>query len=260
MAGGFNLTKTCASKVLMYHGVYSEISSRPFYREEGAEIYDVSAEDFEAQISWLKEQGYTTGVNQEDEAKKITITFDDGEMNNFKEAFPILKRYGFTAYFFIIAQRIGKKGYMGWNEIKKMMDAGMRIGSHGLTHSILTKLKDSHLEEELEGSKRTLENNLNRTIEDLSIPRGFYNDRIIEKALQTGYRRVFVTERGYRSKLPCITRIAVKKNWSLKKFKMIVLNKTPWGEIVFNTGKKAVKSVLREDGYNRLRGAILRII
>src|SRR5690348_350360 len=101
--------------ILMYHGVLSDRSLIPADRETGAALYDVSIENFKAQLNVLTDLGYSArlaGQQQAGDASKpIVITFDDGEMNNFRYAFPVLQELGWKAYFFVIVKRIGKKGY-----------------------------------------------------------------------------------------------------------------------------------------------------
>lgn len=235
--------------VLMYHGVTSPTSPSPENRETGADLYDVSAVNFRAQIKWLHDNG-----------KKPVITFDDGEMNNFTEAFPVLKEFGFTAYFFVIIKRVGKKGYMGWAELQKMVEGGMTIGSHGLTHEILTNLQESQMEEELRASKSNLEINLNTTIEDLSIPRGFCNDKILQAAYEKGYKNIFISDRPCHVKLKCYNRVAVKGSWSIKRFAQAMAGETPLRESIGTFFKRSAKTILREAGYNWVRSGIIRLL
>jgi peptidoglycan/xylan/chitin deacetylase (PgdA/CDA1 family) len=255
--GRFHLNS--APKVLMYHGIYSKTTLCPPWRETGAELYDVSVERFRSHMLWLKQEGYTTDLESSSE-KKVVITFDDGEMNGYREAWPILKEAGFKATFFIIVKRIGRNGYMGWKELKELLAAGMKVGSHGLTHNILTNLMDSQIEEELEGSKRTLEINLNSPIEEISIPRGFCNDKIIDKAHQLGYKRVYISDKPYHVQSACLTRIAVKRNWSLKRLKLAMRDQVPISESMALLLKKGTKTVLTENGYNFVRSMVLRIV
>jgi len=234
---------------LMYHGITSQNVKSPPDREAGAELYDVSVDNFRAQMLWLK-----------DSDKKTILTFDDGEMNNYKVAFPIIKEFGFDAYFFIIVKKIGKNGYMGFQELKSLIDAGMTIGSHGLSHSILTNLKDSQIIEELKASKKCLETNLGIPINDFSVPRGFCNDKIIKMALEAGYTRIFISQRPEYLSLDCLPRIAVKTNWPLKRFQQALESHVPIGEIIGDAFKNTAKIVLRESGYNFLRRTLIYII
>src|SRR5580698_694878 len=120
----------------MYHGILSNPSSpAPEIRGVGAELYYISLDSFIDQMKWLKDNGYTPVLFDDTKAllgpKSVIITFDDGEMNNFQDALPVLNDYGWKAYFFIIIKLIGNDGYMGWKEHKELHRTGMVVGSHG---------------------------------------------------------------------------------------------------------------------------------
>ena len=185
--------------ILTYRAVVTEWTSLPENREAGAELYDVTVANFQDQMQLLKPNQYNVGVFGDDSlaphARQVIITFDDGEMNNFDQAFPILKQCGFPAYFFIIAKYIGHSGYMGWDEIRELHKAGMTIGSHGFSHEILTNLLDTQIEEELRASKKYLERNLGFEVDTFSVPKGFCDDNVIQKAYDAGYKRIFISDR-----------------------------------------------------------------
>ena len=252
-------------KCLMYHGIIAKGVTLPPEREVGAHLYDVSLENFTEHIDWLLENRYsivklenTPGAPMS--GNKVILTFDDGVMNNFMNAFGVLRVRKLPAYFFIIVKRVGKEGYMGWEEIKKLHNGGMMIGSHGLTHEVLTNLNETQVEEELSVSKKTLERNLNIPIESLSIPRGFCNKTVIDIARQVGYKTIFVSDRP--ANIPAsevISRIPVKGNWTLKRFKQAIAGETPFSEVVGSGLKKAAKTILRESGYNGLRSLIIKM-
>src|SRR3989338_1829059 len=130
---------------LMYHGIIGKTTIVPPLREEGADLYDISVENFSRQIEWLHNNHYmSVACGQADSpetTKKIILTFDDGEENNYIEALPILIQHRFRAYFFITVGRVGKDGYMDWPKLHALHQAGMTIGSHGLSHEILTDRK-----------------------------------------------------------------------------------------------------------------------
>jgi peptidoglycan/xylan/chitin deacetylase (PgdA/CDA1 family) len=249
--------------ILMYHGITSDPSMVPADRETGAGLYDVSLDHFKAQMNRLKDKGYVPALFENfktlEAPKQIVITFDDGELNNFRYAFPVLQDFGWKAYFFVIVKRIGKKGYMNWKELRELRQAGMIIGSHGLTHEILTNLLDSQMEEELRASKKNLEINLGEPIDSISIPRGFCNDRIIDAAYKLGYKIVFISERPAGLKSGCFSRMAVKSGWSLKRFDQALSGKVPLAEIGGGAVKKIFKTILRESGYNWVRGFLIKL-
>ncbi|HBR15660.1 MAG TPA: hypothetical protein DD723_09030 [Candidatus Omnitrophica bacterium] len=254
--------KSVNLSALMYHGIVSAGVATPDDREVGAELYDMPVAHFKAQMEYLKNRNYKVVVNGTgaEMGNHVIITFDDGEMNNFDLAFPVLRGLGFKAYFFIIAARVGRKGYMGMAEMKALHGAGMIIGSHGLSHEILTNLKETQIEEELTASKKYLERNLEIPIEALSVPRGFCNDKIIQMAYTAGYKTVFISERPKRLKVECIDRIPVKGHWSLQRFEQALTGNVPWGEKIGEQAKQSAKFILREGGYNWVRSVILKLV
>ena len=94
-------------KILMYHAIMDSRCLVPEDRETGAELYDLPAASFEGHMAFLKDHGYKVVTAQQaltaPDDKHVVLTFDDGELNNFQIALPILKKYNFPAYFFIIA-------------------------------------------------------------------------------------------------------------------------------------------------------------
>lgn len=248
--------------VLMYHGIVDGKCPLPEDRETGADLYDLSAKKFDEHMDFLQKNGYS--VCQANPAasyspKDIIITFDDGELNNFQVALSILKKYGFTAYFFIIVSRVGRKGYMTWEQIKSLHEQGMIIGSHGLSHQILTSLLDSQIDEELRASKRTIEVNLNIPVDTISIPRGFCNESLIQKAYELGYKTIFISDRPADVKSPCLSRIAIKDNWTTQHLENALLGKRTLTQSLFLGTKKIFKIVLKENGYNKIRSVLIKV-
>jgi peptidoglycan/xylan/chitin deacetylase (PgdA/CDA1 family) len=249
--------------ILMYHGIVHDASSLPPNRELGADLYDVSVRNFEDQMNWLKAHLFEPAKCEDStppDSKKIILTFDDGEMNNYTHALALLRELRFPAYFFVIGKRVGKPGYLGWPELRQLIDAGMVIGSHGLSHEILTNLADTQVEEELRASRKFLMNNLGTNIDALSIPRGFCNDKIIQIAYAVGYKNVFISERPNNLRMRCLSRLAVKGNWTLKRFEQAVTGNIPLPEKILDGIKKASKKVLRGGLYNQVRNLLIRII
>ena len=254
------MTKQKFPIILMYHGVVSQDVAVPPDRETGAELYDLDVQKFQEQMQFVKEHGYPVQTLEERESleeREIILTFDDGELNNFQKAFPILRDFNFPAYFFVTVNRIGKKGYMGWEELMELRDSGMVIGSHGLNHQILTGLSNKKVDQELTESKAILENHLKINVDNFSVPRGFYNLKIIELAQGAGYKRVFVSQLQNSADTFCLERVAVKGDWSLKRFELALERKTPPEEVLVNSSKNIIKNIIGGSGYDRLRNFLL---
>ena len=244
----------------MYHAIMDARCPAPEDRETGAELYDLPAAAFERHMAFLKDNGYeVVTADRAVSDRQVVLTFDDGELNNFQIALPILKKYNFPAYFFIIAGKAGKQGYLSWEDIRALRQAGMIVGSHGLSHQILTNLMDTQMEEELGASKRTIGINLDINVDTLSIPRGFCNDELISKAYELGYKTIFISDRPRELKSSCLSRTAVKSRWTVVHLARALEGKMTWMESVLSMSKKIIKRVLREGGYNRLRSLLIKM-
>ena len=171
----------------------------------------VSVQSFDEQMAYLAKNGYKV-VSLEDiilhkkgrielPYKSVAITFDDGYLDNYNNAFPILKKYGFTATIFIVAGLVGKTNkwdespsfpaveLMDWQQICQMSACGITFGSHGLNHKPLSKPKFLlRLPFEIGLSKNIIENKIHRPVNFFGYPYGRDN-YIVE---------VFVKAHGYK--------------------------------------------------------------
>jgi peptidoglycan/xylan/chitin deacetylase (PgdA/CDA1 family) len=187
-------TTTSFVPIVVYHIV------RPAYPDDtpGVRALAQTPEVFDAQMGYLAKSGYrvisfsdleahlTTGASLP--AKPIIISFDDGWSDQFEYAFPILKKYGFTATFFVFTNPIGTRGFLTWAELKEIADAGMTIGSHTRSHPFLTKITDpAKLWREIDGSKQTIEQHLGVSVREFAYPFGQYDPAIIALVEKAGY-------------------------------------------------------------------------
>lgn len=177
--------------ILMYHAI-----GEPIDNSRINDALAVRVNDFKDQMQFLKNNGFTTIdfadlyniLNSQKPPKNpILLTFDDGYLNNYQDAYPILKKYGFKGTFFIITNFVGSPVYMNWDQIKEMAFNDMDIESHTLSHPNLTILSFDQLNSELQGSKKTIEEKLDKRVFVICYPSGKYNDDVIIKAKGTGY-------------------------------------------------------------------------
>jgi len=185
--------------VLAYHKVTDEF-------EWG--ITRVKPESFEQQVEYLKEEGFSnidleellSGKEKKD--KQIAFTFDDGYESVYQNAFPVLKRYGFSATIFLITGYTGKENsweagfgrkfrHLSWEQILEMKESGFQFGSHTVNHPDLTRLNRKSLEYELKKSKEIIEDRLNQEIKFLSYPFGRHNQLVRTEVKNAGYKASF---------------------------------------------------------------------
>jgi peptidoglycan/xylan/chitin deacetylase (PgdA/CDA1 family) len=173
------------------------------------------AKTFERQMRYLKENGYHVitaeelysflGYRQGLPRKSVLITMDDGYRSVYNIAYPILKKYGYTATLFIYTDFVGvSKMAITWNQLKEMQRNGFTIGSHTIYHSDLTKPKDGETEpeyiarvkKELYGSKQIIDKKLGQDTYFLAYPFGYYDQRSIQIARDAGYKMAMSVKRG----------------------------------------------------------------
>ncbi len=173
--------------ILMYHYISAPPPGADKYRID----LSVSPERLESHLRYLRDQGYTT-ISLRDlvyhltqgaplPPKPIILTFDDGYEDQYLNAFPLLKKYGFRGTFFIITDFVTEErpGYMTWSQLKEMVAAGMEIGSHSRNHPDLRGKPVDYLVWQALGSKEAIEAHLGITPRFISWPSGRYDDQAI---------------------------------------------------------------------------------
>lgn len=170
----------------------------------------ISADGFDQQMKYLFDNGYTTITPDQLLAhmkygkplpeKPVMITFDDGYLDNYTTAYPILKKYEQKAVFFLITGYIGvDPRFMNWQQAKEMSDNGMSMQAHTVNHVNLTKLAPEEAYRELAESKRTLEEELGKPVRYLAYPEGGVNKSVAQLAKTAGYRGAFSVRFGEAS-------------------------------------------------------------
>ena len=132
------------------------------------------------------------------------MTFDDGYESVFTNAFPIINDIGGKGSVFIISDFIGHSNrwdsnigfltfpHLSVNQIRELSSAGWTIGSHTRSHKCLIGMNEFQLKNELEGSKKKLEDLIGTAIEYLVPPFGKADRKIIETALDYGYKKILL--------------------------------------------------------------------
>jgi peptidoglycan/xylan/chitin deacetylase (PgdA/CDA1 family) len=128
--------------------------------------------------------------------ERIAITFDDGNKTDVDIALPILKNAGVTAHFFPLTGRIGTPGYLNEDDIRTLHRSGMMIGSHGCRHIPWTTIADDAVLEDINRARDVLGAIVEKNIEDVAIPFGECDFRVVRILRRAGFRRVFTSFHG----------------------------------------------------------------
>jgi peptidoglycan/xylan/chitin deacetylase (PgdA/CDA1 family) len=225
------------------------------------DMITVSPAHFGAQMAFLKKGGYQTldpdqllavlEGREKPSKRSVLITFDDGFLDNYLFAYPVIKKLGLNATIFVVtgwveaasgqpmdsgnfspvshkeAQKMVRSGHaaeviINWDQAREMEESGsIRIESHLNSHQ--KNLSREQLGEELVLSRKLIEKNLRKKCQYLGWPWGNFDREAIDLAKKSGYKGMFTVFRGINgqgSDPARIRRIAVKDTlpgWWLRK-------------------------------------------
>jgi len=254
--------------VIMYHAIEDE--KNPAGAENaGEQLYVLHREQFHEQMAYLHSEGYKTFLFdellclEEWPRKAVVISFDDGHKSNLEIALPILQEYGFKAEFFITTGWIGTPNYLSAEQIVTLHDAGMGIGSHGVSHRYLDDLDDNEIRFELQASKNVLSGITGRTITSFAAPGGRIKPGVADVAKQIDYRIVCTSQPGImlqKSQVTLVPRLALHGETELKTFRDIVKGDGKLIRLLRLRHKllRFAKIILGNWGYEQVRGIVLR--
>jgi peptidoglycan/xylan/chitin deacetylase (PgdA/CDA1 family) len=162
--------------------------------------------DFRAEMGYLADNDYHTvsladvylamALEKKLPPKAVVLTFDDGGLDNYEVAFPILKQHGFTATFFVITKTVGRSGQMTWDQLREMAAQGMSIQSHTVSHPDLRGVSASRLASELSDSRAAIAKAIGQPSYVLCYPSGAYNAQVIKATRAAGYLMAVATDKG----------------------------------------------------------------
>ncbi len=186
--------------VLMYH--------RIGYPDSNPGLF-VSPEVFERQMEFLKIHNYhvvslaylisIVKSGQPVPMNTVVITFDDGYLDNFVNAFPVLKKMDFPATIFMITDNIGKEGWLTEEDLRVLQESSVVIGAHTQSHAFLPPLIRGQMESEIGGSKSRLEAILGRPVTLFSYPAGGVSEEVEQVVRDAGFDGAVTTNYRVRS-------------------------------------------------------------
>ena len=174
--------------ILLYHRIaVSDTDSR----------YYVTPENFEKQLKLLHDWEYTTittvqliqaiTLGTKLPPRPMLITFDDGHLDNYTTAFPIMQKYGFTGVLYLVYNYMDTDQYMNDEQVLEMYNAGWEVGSHSINHLDLTKLNEEKQRREIVESRQLLEERLDIPILTFAYPFGYKDPAVVDYVNFAGY-------------------------------------------------------------------------
>jgi len=184
--------------ILMYHSIsgIDERDRHAYYR------IATDPEVFGAHLRYLRDHRYTA-IGLEEAVRvlsgtaarptrPVVLTFDDGYDDFFITAFPILRRFGFSATVFLPTAYIGKtarefesRRCLTWEQVRELRRGGVEFGSHTVSHPQLNRLRMQDVEQEIRCSKEQIEEKLGCAVKSFSYPYAFpETDRVFRERVR----------------------------------------------------------------------------
>jgi peptidoglycan/xylan/chitin deacetylase (PgdA/CDA1 family) len=190
--------------VLGYHAVSST----------WANSLAVSVEALALQLEYLSKRGYLgltlTDAERRRRAgslprKSVVVTFDDGYASTERAA-PVLASFGFPGTVFLVTDFVESRELLSWpgiedlhsseseaelrplswEGVERLAGAGWEIGSHTMSHPLLTRVEDDRLRRELEGSREVIVRRLG-SCSSIAYPYGLADEHVADAARRAGY-------------------------------------------------------------------------
>ena len=188
----------------MYHSV-----------DSSDHFFNVLPEDFERQMCYLRERGFNiVSLDQLAEYRKagkiprktIAVTFDDGYLDNYTHAFPVLQKYSIPASIFVITdtmthpdrvQGAPRLPMLTESLLIEMDVSGLvSIEPHTVTHPKLTKISEADVEREVRDSRVCIEKILHKKCAHFAYPKGRHNEMVRAVVARDGIENAYIVEPG----------------------------------------------------------------
>ena len=181
----------------------------------------------ESQVKRMLARGYRgatfhDAVHAPPAPETFAVTFDDAYRSVIELGLPILSRLGVPGTVFVPTSFTGSEKPMSWpgidhwiggpheselvpmswEELTRLAEAGWEIGAHTLTHPHLTELDDATLAEELQGSRRDCESNLDQPCRSFAYPFSDEDERVVKATGEAGFSAACTLPESMHPRLP----------------------------------------------------------
>lgn len=207
---------TKKTRIMMYHLISEQL---PNEKKSGLRV---SSHMFEEHLKYFSSNDWkfikmSELDEYENKDKVVAITFDDGYLNNYTHALPLLKKYNACATLYLVIDRhendwsikknpkhntgvLANEEKLQDEHISEMLESGVfELGGHTITHPFLPSISIEEKEAEMIGCKDLLENTFNTKVSSFAYPFGIYKDDDINIIKNSNYNSAVTTDEGVAS-------------------------------------------------------------
>ena len=193
---------------LCYHSVHPSLS----YASASPELFEEHLIWLTATCELIPLSETLHAVDDRDRQRPaVSISFDDGYVDNYDFALPLLERYAVPATIFVTAGFAQKdpevlarfrmlRGAttdevrpLNWQQLREIRAAGIIIGSHTYSHPNLLKLSHAQVHDELRVAKAILEDEMAESMDLVAYPFGkrdrHFSDETVQIAAEVGHQQ-----------------------------------------------------------------------
>jgi|GEM_PF-539989 len=204
------VARTADVPILMYH----YISAAPAADDRIRYGLSVPPEMLDAQLKLLQDNGFTTitlrdvynylAIGTPLPDNPIVLTFDDGYIDNYTNAFPILQKYGMIGTFFVLTGPAddGESTYLSWDMIQEMSNAGMDMQLHSRAHLDMRNRSYDWLVFQIIGGRQSIEGHTGKPVIFMAYPSGKYDANVQRFLRDTNFWAAVTTAFGGSHVLP----------------------------------------------------------
>jgi peptidoglycan/xylan/chitin deacetylase (PgdA/CDA1 family) len=187
------------------------------YHRFGATVADgmtIKTTVFEEHLKYLKENGYHViplralvdyylKKGPAPAPKSVVIVEDDAHKSVYSDMLPLVKKYNVPVTVFVYPSAISNAKYaMTYDQLRTLKKNGFDIQSHTFWHPNFKRDKkkmpaaefEKSVTTQLKKSKERLEKELGGTVDLLAWPFGIYDDYLLKRAAELGYKATFTIE------------------------------------------------------------------
>ena len=201
------------TRIMMYHMISGQLERT---KKSGLRV---SPDMFERHLKYFKNNGWkfikmSELQLYENDNKVVAITFDDGYLDNYTNAFPLLKKYNACATLYLVIDRhkndwsvkknpkhntgvLANEEKLSDDHIKEMLDSGVfELGGHTITHPFLPNTPTDDKQDEMIECKNILETTFDSKVSSFAYPFGIYNEDDVEIVKNSSYESAVTTNEG----------------------------------------------------------------
>jgi len=179
----------------------------------------VSVQNFDKQMSYIARYGLAVSLQEVTgflngrnsiPAGSVLVTIDDGFRSTYSSALPVLRHYNIPAVAFISPGLITgqssaqhdtsvPEAYISWDEARMLLEGGIAIGSHSMTHRSVARISSTEAQEEILRSREILEDRIGEQMLAFAYPfgtRADYNETTAGLIKDAGYACAFTSQHG----------------------------------------------------------------